>query len=28
VHGVLDYWAPTSDGIPAELVSEIDGAAS
>lgn len=20
VHGVLDYWAPTSDGIPAELV--------
>ena len=19
VHGVLDYWAPTSDGIPAEL---------
>ena len=20
VHGVLDYWAPTSDGIPAELL--------
>jgi len=20
VHGVLDYWAPTADGIPAELV--------
>jgi sortase A len=24
VHGTLDYWAPASDGIPAELVSETD----
>lgn len=28
VHGVLDYWAPASDGVPAELVSETAGGAS
>ncbi|WP_028045913.1 class E sortase [Cellulomonas sp. URHE0023] len=28
VHGVLDYWAPTTDGIPAELISAPAGGAS
>ena len=24
VHGVLDYWAPTSDGVPAELAEMVE----